>query len=170
MGLSILWMNAIEERLNLKKKTTTTTTKKLNRLWCVFSSRFNFTLPFELSAYERHIEEYLRLRIDDPRKKNTIKKQQHCPIFNCSESPSLNRMQPNEKQTNMNLNTRHLNDDPTIADIVFRLHFAFTAEWLLLLLLLLFFYFIYSNMCNLLTLHQICIICVWLAWSFALFH
>lgn len=63
-------------------------------------------------------------------KKKTIKKQQHCPIYNCSESPSSNRMQPNEKQTNMNLNTRHLNDDPTIADIVFRLHFAFTAEWL----------------------------------------
>lgn len=64
---------------------------------CFFSSRFNFTLPFELSAYERHIEEYLRLRIDDPRKKKTIKKQQHRSIFNCSESPSFNRIEPQLK-------------------------------------------------------------------------
>lgn len=61
-------------------------------------------------------------------KKKTIKKQQHRPIYNCSESPSLHRIEPNKNQTNMNLNTRHLNDDPTIADIVFRLHFAFRAQ------------------------------------------
>lgn len=43
----------------------------------------------------------------------------------------------------MNLNTRHLNDDPMLADIfIFWLHFAFRAQWLLLLLLV---YFLFKH-------------------------